>query len=110
MQKLLEQLFTSSKRARASQPRNALRLEKASRFVGNAHGNAVTELAVVMPLFLLLMCGVIDLSRIFYAQTTLQNAVRQGGRYPMTGNHQPDPVHQGQTLSRVNSIIAIAQQ
>jgi hypothetical protein len=43
-------------------------------------------------------------------ETTLQNAVRQGGRYASTGNHQPDPLHPGQNLSRVNSIILVAQQ
>ncbi len=63
-----------------------------------------------MPMFILTVCGIADLSRLFYAQATLQNAVRQGGRYATTGNHQADPQHPGQTLSRVNSIIMVAQQ
>jgi Flp pilus assembly protein TadG len=61
-------------------------------------------------MFFLLFFAVFDFARLFYAEMTLQNAVRQAGRYAVTGNHLPDPQHQGQNLSRVNSIIKVAQQ
>jgi Flp pilus assembly protein TadG len=80
------------------------------RWLSATNGNAITEFALVFPLFILMVCAVADMSRLFYAQTTLQNAVRQGGRYASTGNHQPEPHHSGQTLSRVNSIILVTQQ
>jgi Flp pilus assembly protein TadG len=64
----------------------------------------------VFPLFVLMMCAVVDMSRLLYMETTLQNAVRVGARYAITGNHQPDPLHSGQTLSRVDSITLVAQQ
>jgi Flp pilus assembly protein TadG len=67
------------------------------------------EFAFVVPVFLLLLLALIDFSRLFYVEVTLQNAVRQAGRYAITGNHMPDPKHQGQNLSRVNSIIQVAQ-
>lgn len=73
-------------------------------------GNAITEFALIFPLFILMVCAVADLSRLFYAETTLQNAVRQAGRYASTGNHQPDPQNPNITLSRVNSIKLVAQQ
>ena len=73
-------------------------------------GNAIIEFALVFPLFLYMMCGIADMARIFYVETTLQNAVRAGGRYASTGNHQPDPQHSGQTLNRVQSINLITQQ
>lgn len=73
-------------------------------------GNAIIEFALVVPMFVLVMCASVDLARLFYVQTTLQNAVRQGGRYASTGNHQPDPLHPGLNLSRVNSIKLVAQQ
>ena len=73
-------------------------------------GNALTEFALIFPLFVLMLCAVVDFSRLFYTQTTLQNAVRQGGRYASTGNHQPDPQHSGQTLSRIDSIKLVTQQ
>ena len=73
-------------------------------------GNALTEFALIFPLFILMVCAIADLSRIFYAEITLQNAMRQGGRYATVGLHQPDPQHQGQNLSRVASIKQITQQ
>jgi Flp pilus assembly protein TadG len=73
-------------------------------------GNAITEFAFVLPLFVLMLCGTMDMARLFYAETTLQNAVRAGGRYAITGNHQPNPQNPNQTLSRVNSIKLVAQQ
>jgi Flp pilus assembly protein TadG len=76
----------------------------------SVEGSALTELALVIPLFLLLVFGVCDFGRLFFVETTLQNAVRQAGRYAITGNHQPDPKNPGQNLSRVDSIIQVAQQ
>jgi Flp pilus assembly protein TadG len=59
-------------------------------------------------MFFLLFFAVFDFSRLFYVEMTLQNAVPAAGRYASTGNHLPDPQHQGQNLSRVNSIIQVA--
>ncbi len=72
-------------------------------------GTSILEFAFVVPVFLLLLFALIDFARLFYVEVTLQNAVRQAGRYAVTGNHLPDPKHQGQNLSRVNSIVQIAQ-
>lgn len=71
-------------------------------------GNAILEFAFAVPLFFLLVFAVVDMASLFYTQTTLQDAVRTAGRYAMTGQHQPDG--KGGSLSRVNSIIAVAQQ
>lgn len=73
-------------------------------------GSALTEFALVIPLFLLLVFGVCDFGRLFFVEATLENAVRQAGRYAITGNHQPDPKNPDQNLSRVDSIIQVAQQ
>src|SRR5580704_613951 len=80
------------------------------RLAAGTGGNAVTEFALVLPLFVLMMCATVDMAQLFYAESTLQNAVRAGGRYAITGNHQPNPQNPGQNLSRVNSIILVAQQ
>ena len=66
-------------------------------------GQTLVEFATVTVLFFSLLFAVIDFGRLFYVQMTLQNAVRQAGRYAMTGNHLT-----GQT--RVQSVIAIATQ
>jgi Flp pilus assembly protein TadG len=75
----------------------------------SAAGTSLLEFALVVPLFFLLLFGLMDFARLFYVEITLQNALRQAGRYAITGNHLPDPQHQGQNLSRVASIIQIAQ-
>jgi Flp pilus assembly protein TadG len=73
-------------------------------------GQSLLESALVMSLFFLLTFGMLDFGRMFYVQMTLQNAVREAGRFASTGNHLPDPKHPGQNLSRMDSIIATATQ
>ena len=73
-------------------------------------GQSLLEMALVLPMFLMLICAVVDFSHVFYVEMTLQNALRQAGRFATTGNHLADPNNPGQNLSRVNSIIATAQQ
>ena len=68
------------------------------------------EFALVAPLFFFLIFGLIDYGRLFFVEMNLQNAVEEAGRFASTGNHLPDPNNPGQYLSRVNSIIATAQQ
>lgn len=77
---------------------------------GSDDGNAMVEFAIVAPMFLLLVIGCMEFAVIFNVQMTLQSAVRAAGRYAITGNHLPDPLHSGQTLSRIASITKIAQQ
>ena len=79
--------------------------------VGRAHrgrcGQSLVEFAMVVPLFFLLLFGIIEIGRVFFVQMTLQNAVRQAGRFAVTGNHLTQGTN---ALSRVQSIVQIAQQ
>lgn len=70
---------------------------------GSSRGQTIMEFALVLPVFLLLLCGVVDFSNVFYNEMTMQNALRQAGRFATTGNTLPNQ-------SRVASIIATAQQ
>ena len=70
----------------------------------------MVEFALVVPMFFLLLFGVVDYARLFYVEMTLQEALRDAGRYAITGNHQPDPKHPGQNLTRVASITQVVQQ
>src|ERR1035441_8815866 len=74
-------------------------------------GQSLVEFALVAPLFFLLVFGITDFGRLFFTQETLQFALREAGRYAVTGQHManPDP-KVGGNLSRVASIKAIAQQ
>jgi Flp pilus assembly protein TadG len=44
-------------------------------------GQSVVEMALVVPMFILLFMGVIDLGRAFHDYVVLSNAVREGARY-----------------------------
>ncbi len=73
-------------------------------------GQTAAEFILVLPAFLLLMCALLDFSRMFFVQINLQDAVDQAGRFASTGNHLPNPNSPGTYLSRVQSIIDIAEQ
>lgn len=63
----------------------------------------MVEFALIAPLFLLLVCGVIDYGRLFFTQSSLEDAVQEAGRYASTGNSQSG-------LTRLQSIEAVLQQ
>jgi len=52
-------------------------------------GQALVEMALVLPLFFLLLFGVIEMGRVGYAYITLCNAVREGGRTAAIGGLDP---------------------
>jgi Flp pilus assembly protein TadG len=45
------------------------------------HGQAIVELALILPVILLLMFAVGELTRVFYTRNVLYNAAREGARY-----------------------------
>ena len=49
------------------------------------HGQALVEMALVLPLFFLLLFGVIEMGRVGYAYITVSNAAREGGRMAAVG-------------------------
>ena len=78
-------------------------------------GQTLLEFALVAPVFLLIVCGIIDFGRLFYAQMTVQNALREAGRYASTGQCSAPPTgcmtdSKGNVLSQIASIQAVAQQ
>lgn len=48
-------------------------------------GAALAELALVLPLLLVVMFGIVDFGRAYQAQVTLTNAAREGARVGTTG-------------------------
>src|SRR5580704_16755526 len=77
---------------------------------GQRTGQAMVEFLLVAPLFFFLIFAVFDFGRLFFVEMEIENAVQEAGRFASTGNHLPDPKNPGQSLSRVNSIIAAVQQ
>ena len=68
------------------------------------HGQSLVEFAMVAPLFFLLVFGITDFGRLFFTKLTLQHALREAGRYAVTGQKF------GGTTNRVESIRIIAQK
>lgn len=48
-------------------------------------GQALVEMALVLPLFFLLLFGVVEMGRVGYAYITVNNAAREGGRIASFG-------------------------
>jgi TadE-like protein len=46
-----------------------------------SRGQGLAEFAIVLPLFLMLVFGIIDMGRVIWARDSLTNAAREGARY-----------------------------
>lgn len=73
--------------------------------------SSLVEFALVAPLFFLLIFGIIDFGRLFFTRATLQHALREAGRFAVTGNKLPgvNPAT-SQPYTRVESIIEVAKK
>lgn len=54
-------------------------------------GAAIVEFALVAILFFTLLLTIIDFSYLFFANISMQHAVREGARYAVTGQSNLDP-------------------
>jgi len=59
-------------------------------------GQELVEFALVLPLLLLVVFGVLDLGRVFHSAITITNAAREGARYAML---HPDDVMEIQNVT-----------
>jgi hypothetical protein len=65
----------------------------------------MVEFAMVIPIVALLVMGIFDFSRFFYARLTLQHAIHEATRFAVTGGALDDG--QGNTMTRVESIKSV---
>jgi len=54
-------------------------------------GATVVEMALIAPVFLLILLALVELSLMFFVTLTMQYAVREGARYAITGQSNLDP-------------------
>jgi len=66
-------------------------------------GNAMVEFAIVLPLLLILVFGIIDFGRALYTANNLTAAVREGARLAST-QISPDPTTAG-SMSAVSTAV-----
>jgi Flp pilus assembly protein TadG len=69
--------------------RRIRRLLRLNRFWRDEHGIQLAELAIVLPVFLLLFGATAEFGRYFYEYTTLAKATRVGARYLATAAVKP---------------------
>ena len=58
-------------------------------------GQAMLELALVLPIFLLILCGILDFGWLYYNQLALNNICREGARYAVVNtaeSHETDGI------------------
>ncbi len=76
----------------------------------SSNGQSLVEFAVLTPIFFLLIFGVLDFGRVLFTQMTLQHALREAGRYAVTGRHLPGTnPSTGNPYTRIESITQIAK-
>jgi Flp pilus assembly protein TadG len=77
-------------------------------FIGRRNrGNTIVEFALVLPIFILLVIGIVEFGYYFFVQHTLQYATREGMRLALVGRQLAGPG--GTALSREASIIKTIQ-
>jgi Flp pilus assembly protein TadG len=71
-------------------------------------GSTVLELALAIPIVMILFMGIFEFGRLFYARVTMQHAVAEAARFAVTGGTLDDD--QGDSLTRAQSIVAVIQR
>ena len=68
------------------------------RLLADYHGQSLAEFAIALPVFLLLMLGIVDLGRGYYYNNLLSNMAREGARYAIVA-----PTDAAGVFTRVNN-------
>lgn len=64
-------------------------------------GQAMVEFALILPIFLLILCGIIDFGWLFYNQLSLNNACREGARYAVV--HTAENADTGAIINHIEN-------
>ena len=56
---------------------------------GRVYGQSLVELSLILPVFVMMVMGVVDLGRVFYTYEALANAAREGARYCALHGYDP---------------------
>ena len=76
-----------------------------------ARGQTLVELALILPVFILLLAGIFDLGRAVYAASTINNAAREAGRLAIVdqtvGHIKVEAVKQSVALGLATTDISV---
>lgn len=65
-------------------------MHRLRRLFKNESGQSVVEAALVIPLFILILCGILDFGWIFTNQLMVNNCSREGARYAVVHSDEMD--------------------
>lgn len=71
-------------------------------------GATLVEMAIITPVFLLVLVALIEFSLVFFTTLTMQYAVREGARYAVTGQSNLDPAAKAQRSAAIIEKIKLS--
>ena len=80
-------------------------LRSVRRVTSDERGAAAVEFAIIVPVFLLIVFGMIDFSRAYYTQSAVAAAVREGARMAAVQRHPNDAGSQTMVKNRVSTYV-----
>jgi hypothetical protein len=72
------------------------------RAITNTEGSAMVEFALILPFLLLIIWGIVDISRAFQTIDSLTSAVREGARAGAVSSSRPDT---GTTAAGIQALV-----
>ena len=75
------------------------------KLVKNENGQSLVEAALVIPLFIMILCGILDFGWIFSNQLMINNCSREGARYAIVRSNESDMT--SQVVSHVRAVSSI---
>jgi len=81
-------------------------IEMVRRMRSRDRGQALTEFALIVPLFLLMMVAIFDLGRAVFAYNTLTNAAREGARMAIVNQYKPDIIQRAKDQTAIVELNA----
>ncbi len=79
-----------------------LRSSPHRRFFARRDGTSATEFALVLPVLLLLVSGIIEMSLLFFVNVLAEGGLREAARYGITGQGAEDGVREDEILQIVS--------
>lgn len=71
-------------------------------------GQSVVEFALVVPLFVAMVCGIVEFSRLYYVRLTVRDIAQEATRFAVTGQTLSDPAT-GEEMARAASIQSLVR-
>lgn len=72
-------------------------------------GQSLVEFTLAMPVLLLVLVGILDLGRVYYAYFTISNASREGARFASLSPYTDSDIQDAAVAEAANSIFTLSR-